>query len=159
MNLAYLEDASGFREDFGGGKDAIPACVSEKIEDDTAEAAIEGVSLRRVGEGIQFGGLLALAFALAYSCLYAMRVGLLTRFWGSLGIAFGVASVLGLFQFSVIWFLYFALLVAGWLPGDRPPAWQSGEAMPWPTPGEKASAELDAQAKDTADEPDEGRSG
>lgn len=136
------EDASGFAGDFGSGKGAITACASEKIEDDRAEDAIEGVSLHRVGEGIQFGGLIALAFALIYGCLHAMRVGLLTRLWGSLGIAFGAASVFGLFQFSAIWFLYFGLLVAGWLPKGRPPAWESGEAMPWPTPGERAAREL-----------------
>jgi len=137
------EDASAFHEDFGDGEAATSACASEKIEDDTAEDAIESTSLRRVGEGVQFGGLIALAFALVYTCLYAMRVGLLTRFWGSLGMAFGVASVFGLFQFSAIWFLYLGLLVAGWLPGGRPPAWASGEAMPWPTPGEKAAKELE----------------
>jgi len=137
------EDASGFAGDFGGGSGAVPACVSEKIEDDRAEDVIEGVSLRRISEGIQFGGLIALAFALVYSCLYAMRVGLLTRFWGSLGIALGAASVFGLYQFTAIWFLYFGLLVAGWLPGGRPPAWPSGEALPWPTPGERAAKDLE----------------
>jgi hypothetical protein len=28
------------------------------------------------------------------------------------------------------------------LPGGRPPAWDAGEAIPWPSPGEKAAAEL-----------------
>jgi hypothetical protein len=149
------EDASGFAGEFGGGKGAITACASEKIEDDRAEDAIEGVSLRRVGEGIQFGGLIALAFALIYGCLYAMRAGLLTRFWGSLGIAFGAASVFGLFQFSVIWFIYFGLLVAGWLPRGRPPAWESGEAIPWPTPGERAAKELEVPDDDAPPGPDQ----
>ena len=57
----------------------------------------------------------------------------------------------------MIWFLYFALLVAGWVPGGRPPAWAAGEAVPWPTPGEKAAAELEeaeAAAGDT-DPPDD----
>ena len=29
------------------------------------------------------------------------------------------------------------------LPGGRPPAWAAGEAIPWPTPGEKAAADLE----------------
>ena len=36
----------------------------------------------------------AFAFAMAYTCFHAMRAGLLTRFWGSLGAALGVASYL-----------------------------------------------------------------
>ena len=72
-----------------------------------------------------------------------MRVGLLSRFWGSLGMALGAAALLlELVQFTMIFFLYFALLVAGWVPGGRPPAWATGEAVPWPTPGEKGAAEL-----------------
>ncbi|MGA1213349.1 MAG: hypothetical protein ACO3ZZ_06405, partial [Solirubrobacterales bacterium] len=27
------------------------------------------------------------------------------------------------------------LLLAGWVPGGRPPAWASGEARPWPKGG------------------------
>ena len=67
-----------------------------------------------------------------------MRTGLLTRFWGSLGMALGVAALLLLVQFTMIWFIYFGLLLLGRLPGGRPPAWAAGEAIPWPTPGEKA---------------------
>ena len=37
-----------------------------------------------------------------YTCLFAMRVGLLTRFWGSLGIAVGVAALLLIPQFTMI---------------------------------------------------------
>jgi len=137
------EDAAEFRDEFGAGAAAISDCSSRQLEDDEAKNAISDASMQRLAEGLQFGGALALAFALVYSCLYAMRVGLLTRFWGSLGMALGVASVLGLFQFTLIWFLYFALLAAGWVPGGKPPAWAAGEAIPWPTPGEKAAADLE----------------
>ena len=52
------------------------------------------------------------------------------------------------------------------LPGGRPPAWEAGEAIPWPTPGEKAAGELEPE--DDWEEPragtesaaeDEGESG
>ncbi len=33
----------------------------------------------------------------------------------------------------------------GALPGGKPPAWEAGEAIPWPTPGEKAAAELEPE--------------
>ena len=152
------EDATAFREEFGKGDAAVSECASTKIEDDKAENAISDASMQRVAEGFQFGGVLALAFALVYTCLHAMRAGLLTRFWGSLGMAIGVASVLGLFQLSAIWFIYFALLVAGWVPGGRPPAWAAGEAIPWPTPGEKAASELESKPEEPEDPSGPGQS-
>jgi hypothetical protein len=72
-----------------------------------------------------------------------MRMGLLSRFWGSLGMALGVAALLLLVQFCLIFFIYFGLLLIGKLPGGRPPAWAAGEAVPWPTPGERMAKEME----------------
>jgi len=150
------DDAEGFREEFGTGEEALSRCVETEREDDAASNAIDDASLRPAVQILQLAGILALAFAFIYCSLNAMRTGLLTRFWGSLGIALGVASVLGLFQLALLWFVYVGLLVAGWIPGGRPPAWAAGEAIPWPSPGEKAAADLassgDEQAADA--EPD-----
>ena len=138
------DDKGQFREDFGAGRAAVGECASEKVEDDAATNAVADAGARGLATGLSLGGRLGLAFALAYSCLWAMRTGLLTRFWGSLGMALGIAALLLLIQFTLLWFLYFALLAAGWVPGGRPPAWAAGEAIPWPTPGEKAAGELGA---------------
>jgi hypothetical protein len=142
------EDANGFRDDFGSGKSAVSRCATKEREDDEATNAIEDASLRNIAEGLQIGGALALAFALVYTSLYALRTGLLSRFWGSLGVALGVAALIGLFQMSLLWFLYLGLLFAGWVPGGRPPAWATGEAIPPPTPGERAARELEAEESD-----------
>jgi len=152
------EDASGFKDEFGDKPSALADCTSTTLADSSAKNAIEDASLRSVRGVMELLGAFALAFALIYCSLNAMRVGLLTRFWGSLGIALGVATVLGLFQFTLIWFFYLGLLAAGWLPGGRPPAWEAGEAIPWPTPGEKAAAELEPpdekpEAQDEAQQP------
>jgi hypothetical protein len=152
------DDASGFRDEFGGKPSAVADCTSTTLADSSAKNAIDDASLRGLSGGMQLLGAFALAFALIYCSLNAMRVGLLSRFWGSLGIALGVATVLGLFQFTLIWFFYLALLTAGWIPGGRPPAWAAGEAIPWPTPGERAAAELDPpdekpEAQDEAQQP------
>jgi hypothetical protein len=136
------DDASSFRDDFGAGAPAVSRCAVRAVADDKAENAIADAEARGISTGLGLGGRLGLAFALLYSCLWGMRTGLLTRFWGSLGMAMGVAALLLLIQFTFVWFLYFGLLVAGWLPGGRPPAWAAGEAVPWPTPGEKAAGEL-----------------
>lgn len=136
------DDADAFRDDHGAGAGSLQRCAATKVADDRAENAIADAPARGVATGFGFGGRIGLAFALLYTCLWAMRTGLLSRFWGSLGMAMGAATLLLLIQFTLIWFLYFALLAAGWVPGGRPPAWAAGEAIPWPTPGEKAADEL-----------------
>jgi len=145
------DDAAAFRDEFGGGADATSACASRRVADDRAENAISDAPMKQVSSYFQLGGVFALVFALVYTCLHAMRVGLLTRFWGSLGMALGVGSVFGLILFALIWFLYIGLLIAGWVPGGRPPAWAAGEAIPWPTPGEKAADDLAPKPEDPAE--------
>jgi hypothetical protein len=86
---------------------------------------------------------LALIFSLIYVPLWAVRTGLLTRFFGTLGMALG-ASIIFLLQIALLailfWFVYFGLLLLGRVPAGRPPAWDAGEAVPWPAPGEEPAA-------------------
>jgi hypothetical protein len=105
---------------------------------EAANDAITEAPLRSLAAGFAIGGQIGFLVAMVYTSLYAMRTGLLTRFWGSLGIALGAVSFI-FFQFALLWFVYLALLLLGWVPGGRPPAWQAGEAVPWPTPGEKVA--------------------
>jgi len=112
-----------------------------------ADDAINDASLRPLALGLGAAGRLGVAFAMAYTCLYAMRTGLLTRFWGSMGMAVGVAVLLLTPFFATLWFVYLGFLILGFVPGGRPPAWAAGEAVPWPTPGERMAAELDATDK------------
>jgi hypothetical protein len=145
-------DEDAFRDEFGKGRRAaLQRCAQGEIADEKAENAISDAPGRSVATYLGLAGRLALAFALLYSCLWAMRTGLLSRFWGSLGMAMGVAALLLLIQFTFIWFLYFGLLVAGWVPGGRPPAWAAGEAIPWPTPGEEAAEKLGSGDEPPAD--------
>lgn len=137
--------AKAFGEEFAsgaGGPSAVGRCVASKLATDRAENAVSEASPRNLAFGFELAGRLGLAFAFAYTCLWAMRIGLLSRFWGSLGIALGVAVLFLPIQFTLIWFVYFGLLAAGWVPGGRPPAWAAGEAIPWPTPGERAAENL-----------------
>jgi len=125
--------------------DPPESCVNRKVEDDEASNARSEASLAPLTTGLGIAGALGFVVALLYTCLWAMRTGLLTRFWGSLGMALGIATLLGLLPFLLIWLIYVALLVLGKIPGGRPPAWEAGEAIPWPTPGEKAAAELEPE--------------
>ena len=81
-------------------------------------------------------GVLALGFWLVKGSLDAMRVGLLTRFMGILGIALGPALVLG-FGLLVLpfWLVALGVLFLGRWPRGVPPAWNTGRAQPWPGPG------------------------
>lgn len=112
---------------------------------DLASEAITDTSVRPFAAGFGLAGQIGFVVAMVYTCLHAMRTGLLTRFWGSLGMALGAVSFI-FFQFALLWFVYLGLLLLGRVPGGRPPAWESGEAEPWPTPAEKAAAQLDGPA-------------
>lgn len=125
------------------GEKPLAACEEEEREDDAASNAISDASLTPLATILSLGGALLFAISLFYTCLWAMRTGLLTRFWGSLGMALGIAFLIGFFILGVVWFVYLGLLFLGLLPGGKPPAWEEGEAVAWPTPGEKAAAELE----------------
>ena len=159
------EGAKEFAEENEARKGETPlaACERRKAEDDEAENAIGEASLVPLITGLGLAGSLGLVAAFFYTSLWAMRTGLLSRFWGSLGMASGITFLLGpLFLIGLVWLAYFALLAIAKLPGGRPPAWAAGEAVPWPTPGEKAAAELKGEAggeegSPEADEPGEKR--
>ena len=153
--LSTLEAATHFVSD------DVPRLLKEGVglnserADNVAGDAISGASLRGLAAGFGLGGQLGFVIAMVYTCLHAMRTGLLTRFWGSLGMALGAVSFI-FFQFTLLWFVYFALLVFGWVPGGRPPAWASGEAEPWPTPAEKAAAALEGPPEELDSPPEPG---
>ena len=78
------------------------------------------------------------------TALNAMRVGLLTRFMGVLGIIVGVLFVIPLEGalpiVKVFWLVALGVLFLGRWPGGMPPAWVTGEAQPWPTQQELREA-------------------
>jgi MFS family permease len=89
--------------------------------------------------GLSIGGTLALAFWFVIGSLNAMRVGLLTRFMGVLGVIIGPAFLLGLAPPVVaLWLIAVGVLFLGRWPRGLPPAWERGEAVAWPTIGEQA---------------------
>ena len=101
-----------------------------------AEALIEESALRRITD-VGLGTRVALGFAFVLLAHGAMRAGLLGRFIGVLGIIVGVLYVVPfLARPDVIQAFWLGALGALFLdrwPGGRGPAWQTGEATPWPT--------------------------
>jgi hypothetical protein len=95
----------------------------------------------QVAQGILFPAVLGLVVMMIYVPLQAQRVGLLSRFFGSLGMALGASMILILpvaLLASLLWMGWLGLLFVGRVPGGRPPAWEAGKAVPWPRPGEEA---------------------
>jgi hypothetical protein len=112
-----------------------PEQAASQARDDLANHLIDNSGLLQAGSLVRFVGLISLVFALVYIPLWAMRTGLLTRFWAMLGLALGVSLFLvpvGIFGL-VLWFAVVGLMLARWWLTPLPPAWDAGEAIPWPS--------------------------
>jgi hypothetical protein len=83
----------------------------------------------------------AVGAAVALVSINAMRAGLLSRFIGILGVILGVLTAIPLFFggpsiIQFFWLLALGVLFLDRWPGERGPAWGSGEAIPWPSAAE-----------------------
>jgi hypothetical protein len=81
-------------------------------------------------------GLLMTAVGYVLISLNAMRVGLLTRFMGYLGIFAGILTIAAITPVPVVagyWLIALAVLFLGRWPTGTPPAWRSGRAEAWPS--------------------------
>lgn len=81
---------------------------------------------------------LSLAVGMIVAMVNAMRVGLLTRWMGVVGIISGILIFLpiGGATLEVVpsfWIVAMGILYIGKWPNGQPPAWESGEARPWPS--------------------------
>lgn len=128
---------------FKEGADAFldPSADYDPNSNDQAEDVFYDQFPTQLRTGFGLAGSLGLAFTTVYMALHAMRAGLMTRFWGTLAMALGVGTLLFGSLMLVAYMIVIALLVAGWWPGTRPPAWDAGKAMPWPAPGRPGDAE------------------
>jgi hypothetical protein len=140
--------------------DEVPRLVAKGVQlnsdraDEIANETVNDAPLRVLAAVFGLAGQFGFVLAMVYTCLHAMRVGLLPRFWGSLGMALGAVSFL-FFQFALLWFLYLGALLLGRAPGGKPPAWETGEAIPWPTPAEKAAEAMEPPSAEVPSEPNE----
>lgn len=104
---------------------------------------------------LQYGGLigsLLLAIAFVLIALNAMRVGLLTKMLGYVGIAAAAASLLLIgsspaLLIEVFWLLGTAYLLSGRWPSGDPPAWKTGEAVPWPSNAQLREERMKARGR------------
>jgi hypothetical protein len=102
---------------------------------DLADKLIDDSTVFKTAAGLAIPGVLGIIIIVFYLSLVSMRAGLLSRFWGTFGMAFGIGYlVLGPVGVT-IWALYVGLLAARWI--NPPPAWDAVEAIPWPAGGMK----------------------
>ena len=94
-------------------------------------------------------GALLLAVGFVLTSLNAMRVGLLTRFMGYLGIFTGILVLFPIGSpvpvVQGFWLLAFAYLLSGRWPTGVPPAWSSGRAERWPSSQELREQRMKAR--------------
>ena len=108
---------------------------------------------------LQTAGTVGVAFLFVMLPLRARRVGLLTPFMGVLG---AVSGALVVFQVPAIspvvqafWLGALGALFIGKWPGGRGPAWETGEADPWPTAAQRR-AEMMGEGRPPAAPPEPG---
>jgi hypothetical protein len=115
--FSYASDASDF---------AAQSFASAEAADKAAEDATPGPFLLLPGS-------LALAVWSVIASLNGMRVGLLTRFMGVLGIVIGPGLIFGFAPLVMApWLIALGVMFLGHWRGGLPPAWESGQAQPWP---------------------------
>lgn len=110
---------------------------STRAARDARESGADGI-----GRTMFYIGWFVVILAWVLVSLNAMRVGLLTRFLGFLGILGGVLTFF-LAQLPVIqifWLVAVGVTILGRSPGGTPPAWLTGKAEPWPTQQEAREA-------------------
>jgi hypothetical protein len=138
---------NGAASDFAtpGGGSGVP--IGEYAEDLIRDQTVFGIA-----QGLSFAGIIGLVVGVIYTALWAMRVGLVTRFFGTFGMALGASLILLAQAFSLLalmlWSVWLGLIFIARVPGGRPPAWDAGEAVPWPKPGEQPA---DDQPEDDRD--------
>jgi hypothetical protein len=128
-SLAQAQVASDFVAMAPNGGD-IYTMLDDLIDDN---------SLSQFAASLYIPAGLGFVVAMVYIPLQAMRTGLLTRFFATLGMALGVSTVIlppGVLG-VMIWFGWLGFTILDRVPKGRPPAWAAGEAIPWPRPGEE----------------------
>lgn len=125
--VAFELGQAASSQDALSGPRTVDAVVDQGLSGLTIFASVVGLP-----------GTLGLALVLVFVSLNAMRVGLLTRFMGVLGIISGALQVLPLIAAPVVqtaWLLMLSLLILGRWPNGQPAAWRTGNAEPWPSSG------------------------
>ena len=121
----------------------------DDARDVISSATITVALLAYVGQFVAAAGLLLVS-------LNAMRVGLLTRFLGILGVVAGIVSVFPQLMpvplVQAFWLIALGLMLIG--RTAVPPAWRTGNAEPWPSAKDSAERRRAAEQRRQGIEPE-----
>jgi len=133
---------------FAVGHDFTNHAVEQAITQNTVNLVVEYIAL--------LAGL-ALAVGMIVVMVNALRVGLVPRWMGILGMFTGLLILLPLGGAELqlvpaLWMVMMGILLIGRWPGGEPPAWVSGEARPWPTQAQLRAAKQGSGIPGTGDQ-------
>ncbi len=133
VNLAHQVVGSIQAHNFAVGHDFSSRAVEQALTKGAFNVGSQYVDLLAA---------LALTAGIIVVSINAIRVGLLTRWLGVIGIFAGLLVFLpiGGATLEIIpafWMVGMGVLYMGRWPNGDPPAWPSGEARPWPTQAER----------------------
>lgn len=103
---------------------------------------------------------LLIAISVVMVCVHAMRVGLLTRFLGYLGMFAGALIIIPIVQLPVVqayWLGAVAYLLSGRWPSGVPKAWETGRAEAWPSSQQMREQRNAAMGKQARSKPGRGK--
>lgn len=130
FSIAQSDLASDFVSKAVGGGDIYT--LLDDLRDDS--------TLYQFAASLYLPATIGFVVGVFYAALQAMRVGLLTRMSATLGMALAVATIviagpamIGL----MIWFGWVGFTILGKTPRGAPPAWATGEAIPWLKAGQQ----------------------
>lgn len=128
--------------------------ASGSQDEGRAEEALRDQGPLSVAAGLS--GALSLGFALVLLNVNAMRAGIESRFMGVIGVIVGalpvLSSLLPIISASFVqlfWVTALGFLFLDKWPGGRGPAWETGEATPWPSAADRRLEQVEAPAEGT----------
>jgi hypothetical protein len=114
---------------------------SARAAENEAEDLLKDPSLI-IAALLGLSGIIATAFFFVKGGMDAMKIGLLSRFMGVMAISLGPLLVLVNPYATLllpVWLLALGALYLRRWPGGLPPAWVTGDAVPWPSRGDPAT--------------------
>jgi hypothetical protein len=147
--------AVGIADITSRAEDALP--VTKKEATDLLREVSPAV------RGLGAAGALAIAAAFVMVSTYAGRAGLLSRFMSIMGAIIGGLTVFGTLvgagslggPIVLFWGIALGMLFLDHWPGGRGPAWETGEADPWPNAQQRAAlAQEESEEAEPEPEPE-----
>ena len=131
--------------------------VGHELSNHAVDQALTKGTVNVTGQYLDLLAALALMVGMIAVCVNAIRVGLLTRWMGIIGIFTAVLILIPIGGATLeivpaFWIIAMGFLYMGRWPNGEPQAWADGEAHPWPS---QAQMRAEREQKRTANQPEQ----